>query len=240
MKNRKELTKEYNDVLKTEYKKIDSIKKKENSGYRYYGNAWATVVSIDIVGFKEIVKKLNNQDVVKIVQLFTDTVVSTANESGFKDIFRDAYFAGDEVLVVFETNTKEKINRSLDFAFFINTIVNDVLSEALISNIPLLTSFNAGIGVWTSNDNTLVYSGYKGSGQFVSSTLIGSAINFSSKLASIANRRGYPSILINKSVNENLIGTKQETANKYMKQYNLGGDIGIIYGGNIVKTMYNK
>ena len=226
--------------MNLEYQKIDTIRKKENSGYKYYGDAWATVVSIDIVGFKEIVKRLDNQDIVKIIQLFSDTVVSTARDPKFIDIFRDAYFTGDEVLVVFETSKTSKISLALEFSYYINAQINTVLSSVLVNKIPLLYSFKVGIGIWTSNDNTLVYSGQKSTSHFKATTLIGSSINYTYKLASTANRGRYPAILINSLMNTNPTKEGRVSADKWMEKYELGGGIGTIYGGNIVKTIYKK
>ncbi|MCK5866837.1 MAG: hypothetical protein KAG14_00415 [Mycoplasmataceae bacterium] len=238
MKNKNTLINEYNQILDLKYTKVDEIKKKENSGYRYYGNAWASVVSLDIVGFKNIVNKVDNENVVKIIQLFTETVITTAKDEMFSDIFRDAYFAGDEVLVVFDGNKKEKISRVVDFAFYVSTQINSVLSQVLVSKIGNLNTFKVGVGVWTSNDNTLVYNGYNKSENFNASTLIGNAINYASSLASIANRGRYPGIMINYITKNNLIGNTKESADKWMRQYNISGELNNIYGGDIVKTMY--
>ena len=240
MKNKNELIKEYNDILNLEYKEIKTIMKKDNYGHGYYGAAWATVVSVDIVGFKKIVKKLGNQEVVKIVQLFSDTVISTAKDPKFIDIFRDSYFMGKKVLVVFEAKTTSEISLALEFSYYINSQINEVLSSILIEKIPLLKDFKAGIGMWVSNDNTLVYSGQKGTENFNQSTLIGSSIDYASKLSSIANRKGYPAIMMNSLININLTSNGKQSTEKWMKKYELSGDMGITYGGNIVKSMYNK
>ena len=238
MKTKLELLKEYEDIFKTKYEEVNSIKHSDNSGYKFFGNSWASVVSIDIIGFKKMVASVDNETMVKVVQLFTDTVATLSRESYFKEVFRDIYYAGDQVLVVFDANQKEKISKVIEFSFYLNSQINQVLSSYIEKNVAGINSFKAGIGIWTSQDNTLVYSGLKGSKNHSNSTLIGSAINMSSELSSIASRNNKPEILMNSTTYINALGAQKESLEKWMKQISLGITREKIYGGSIVKTVY--
>ena len=241
MKTKDQIISEINNKLNAEYTKVDFMPRRESTSYNKYAKTWATVVAVDIVGFKKMVSLLSNEVMVKIIQLFNENVAHLAiNE--FKDIFRDIYYAGDEVIVVFAAKQKEKISRAVDFSFHINSIVNNVLAKQLMSSIPKLSSFSAGIGIWTSNDNTIVRSGLKSNEEYSNSTLIGSSINNACKLAKVANRGNYLeyNLLMNGITKINLVKTTKDSVEKWTTKLQLSIDgSNYVWGGSIVKTRYN-
>lgn len=241
MKTKLEFENKIIDRFKVKYKEIDHLPRRESSAYSSYSKTWATAVSVDIADFKKMVdpsSNINMEQMVKIVQLFNEIVAEVAMSETFKHIFRDIYYVGDEVIVIFNTTKKEQINEAVDFAFYMNTLINKVLSKKLISLIPVLNYFKAGIGVWTSNDNTLVRSGKKGDLEYSSSTLIGTSINYASKLSKMANRYPYGDypILISSLAKGNLQGQKNDIVSKHSQELNT--NIGKIWGMNIIKTAY--
>ena len=242
MKTKLEFENKIVNRFNVKYKEIDLLPRRESSGYSSFSKTWATAVSIDIVGFKKMVdpsSNINMEQMVKIVQLFNEIVAEVAMSELFKHIFRDIYYVGDEVIVVFNSSTKEQINEAVDFAFYMNSLINTVLSKKLISLIPNLNYFKAGIGVWTSNDNTLVRSGKKGDLEYSSSTLIGTSINYASKLSKMANRYPYDNypILLSGLAKGNLYNTMDDIVSKHAQELNT--NIGRIWGVNLIKTAYN-
>lgn len=241
MKTKLEFENKIIDRFKAQYKEIDHLPRRESSSYSSFSKVWATAVSIDIVGFKKMVglsSNINMEQMVKMVQLFNEIVAEVAMSETFKHIFRDIYYVGDEVIVVFNSSTKDQINEAIDFAFHMNSLINKVLSKQLISLIPVLNDFKVGIGVWTSNDNTLVRSGKKGDLEYSSSTLIGTSINYASKLSKMANRYPYGDypILISSLTKGNLQGSKNDVVSKWSQELNTS--VGRIWGMNIIKTAY--
>ncbi len=235
IKDKNTIEKEINDWLNVKYKEKTSLGRSEDAGYKSYGLGWATVVSIDIVDFKKIVEKNNNERITKIIQLFTKILSEAAKEF---NSYRDVYFAGDEVIVIFNGSKKENITEAVNFSFYANSLINTILSTKIKNKYQI--NLSSGIGVWTSNDNSLVMVGHRYS-KDTTTTLIGGAINKASYLAKKANRRKgnvqYPAILMNNTTYTNTLGDQKESIKKWMKLYSSEFNEKI-WGGNIVKTNY--
>ena len=241
MKTKLEFENKIVDRFNVQYKQIETLPRRESSGYSVISKTWATAVSIDIVGFKKMVdpnSNINMEQMVKIVQLFNEIVAEVAMSNEFKHVFRDIYYVGDEVIVVFNSATREEINSAVDFSFYINTLINYVLARKLNNFVPGLNNFKVGIGVWTSNDNTLVRSGKKGDSEYSSSTLIGTSINYASKLSKMANRYPYGNfpILLSPLTKGNLWNQIADDVSKWSQELNT--NVGQIWGLNLIKQSH--
>ena len=235
IKNKNEIEKEIDDWLNVRYEEKSSLGKSEQASYKTYGVGWATVVSIDIVGFKKIVEKYNNETVTKIIQLFTKILSETAKNF---DSYLDVYFAGDEVIVIFDGSKKKKITEAVNFSFYANSLINTILQKKIKSKYGI--DLSVGIGVWTSNDNSLVMVGHRYS-KDTTTTLIGGAINKASYLAKKANRTIgyviYPTILMNNTTYINLTGNIKDSVEKYARKYDSEFNEKVI-AVNLIKTNY--
>lgn len=212
MKNKEELLKEFNDVFSNNtYEKTNALPHRDNAGYKKYGNNWASVVSIDIRDFKRITLNNTNDKVVKLLQVFTKSLTETAKDQVNRSAFRDVYFAGDEVIVVFDASTNSHVECAVDFATYANSLTNHLLSG--VASKYGIQNFKCGIAVWTSNDNTLTMVGQKYSLEDSATTLIGSAINNACTLGKKANKQFRSPILINKQTFDKL----SESSKSYFK-----------------------
>lgn len=236
MKNKEQITKEMLEILNNKtYEETSILPTRENTGYKKYGNCPAVVVSIDIRNFKKYQEKYRSQWVVKTLQCFTRILTEYAKDSYFAQYFRDVYYAGDEVLVVFEGSKKNGISLAFEYAIYANSLINKILAKALKEAGLTGWDFRAGIGVWSSNDNTLTMVGQKYSSIDSTTTLIGSSINWASYIAKLGNKNGVKPILLNFDVANNLIDDQKESFDKWCKKYSQVNNEWV-YECNIIKT----
>ena len=213
--NKNELKNHMNNILKKAMTESKSgvLPKVDNAGFNIYNETWATVISTDIRDFKELISKYYRWASIKLMQAFTSTIIKISKEN---NNFVSAYVNGDEVISCFSADTQKKIDENVDTAIKINSAINILFPKVLISN-KYNKPFKAGIGVWTSNDNSLVKYGEKGSNNESFSTLVGKAINFAPFIGKFANKNGDKAIIINNltynnigSVNKGYFSAKQK------------------------------
>ncbi|MCK5867165.1 MAG: hypothetical protein KAG14_02075 [Mycoplasmataceae bacterium] len=183
----------------------------ENAGYDVFNNAWALVVAVDLRDYKKMVSKYKRWAIIRIIQGFTNTVIKQAKDSKY---FVDAYVNGDEVICVFQGNTIEKINEVFgDTVLKINSMIN-YLFPTLLKENGYEHFYGAGVGIWLSNNNSLVKYGEKSSAKHNFTTTIGDSINFSSKLAKFGKKNGNYEILLNETLWTNLNDENKNWINK--------------------------
>lgn len=232
MKNKEELLKEFKDVFSnTTYEKTSILPFRDNTGYKKYGNNWATVVSIDIRGFKKMFETHPNEKIVKLLQIFTKSMTDVAKDAIFSKAFRDIYFAGDEVIAVFESSTNDNAIKAIEFVTYAHSISNFLIKT--VAEQYGVHNFKCGIGVWTSSDNTLTMVGQKYSTSDSSTTLIGSAINYGCFLGKKANKDQHKPIMINKKTFDKLSQEWQKYFKYCCNEFNEQ-----IYEGEVHYTNY--
>ena len=206
----------------------------ENAGYNVYNEAWAIVIAADIRNYKEMVASYQRWAIIRIIQAYTNSLISAVSES---DNFVDAYVNGDEVLMVFRGDTKEKISQIFeDTLVHINSIANYLLPNLLKEN-GYDYEFKVGIGCWLSNNNSLIKYGERRGHSFF--TTMGDSINYASALAKIANKNHYKQILYNYALMSNLEGKAKEQHSKW-SQYQLELYNQSIYGCSVRFDEYDE
>ena len=125
----------------------------ENAGYDVFNEAWAMAIAIDMVDFKKALSYYYRWAIIRIIQAFTNTIIHAAKRESKN--FIDAYVNGDQVIIILKAETKQKISENHDLAVLINSIVNYLFPTLMKEN-----DFNKevyfGVGVWLSNDNSLI------------------------------------------------------------------------------------
>lgn len=212
-----------------------SIPKASNAGFNTYNEAWATVVSVDIRGFKNMAARYHKWATIKMMQAFTSTIIKISKEN---PNFISAYVNGDEVISCFSANLVSKINTNVNTVIKINSAINILFPRVLLAQ-GYNAGFEAGIGVWTSDKNSLVKYGEKGTSDESFSTLVGESINFASTIGKVANKNGNEQIIMNDLTYNNIKG--EETA-KYLSSLNLnvGGTMKTVWQSSVRYTDYNE
>lgn len=173
----------------------------ENASFQRYGVYWCTAISIDIREFKKICEKFYKPAVIKLVQAFSSSLIRIMKKN---PMFKYSTVNGDEVIGVFATPSKEATNTNFKTAILCNSFVNYLFPKILAEKGYTNINFKAGVGVWTSNDNSIVRYGEKGSQHDSDITVIGSSINWSSHLAKISLKNNNCEILFNETTKQNL------------------------------------
>ena len=218
-------------MQKNETKKIPNPK---NVGYNVYNETWAIVISANIRNYKEMIKYYERWAIIRIIQAFTDSIISSVSDSKH---FVDAYVNIDEVIIVFHAEFKEKISKIFKNELVtINSIANYLLPKLLKEN-GYNYEFKAGIGCWLSQNNSLIKYGERKNRSFF--TTIGDSINYSSTLAKLANKNSYSQILYNNVLAINLIGKALKNHQKLgLYHFNLKNQS--IYGFDLHWKEYNE
>ena len=219
------------------YEPIEHLTKKEDKSFYTHGSSWASTVAIDIVGFKNLVKEIDNEKMVKIIQLFNELITREAHSPEYKEYIRDIYYVQDEVMVIFDGNSQDGVTRATLFAASVNSLINNILSKRI--NITLgIQDFKAGIGIWTSKENSLVRTHIQDLKTYTSS-LIGVSIHNARRIAKSANRNGKPAILLNGLTFSNLFGEAGKAVMNLLEAQPFNLDNITLYGGNLVQAKYN-
>ena len=206
----------------------------ENAGYNVYNEAWAIVIATDIRDYKKMVASYERWAIIRIIQAYTDSLISAVSDS---TNFVDAYVNGDEVLMVFRGDTKEKISKIfIDTLVHINSIANYLLPNLLKEN-GYDYEFKVGIGCWLSDNNSLIKYGERRGHSFF--TTIGDSINYASELANKANKNYNVEILYNNTLASNLEGEAKEQHEKWGQyKFELNGQS--IYGCSVRFDEYDE
>ncbi len=226
-----------NNILKYISKPMKKIKSKklpnpENAGYDVYNEAWAIVIAADIRNYKDMVQHYERWQIIRIIQAFTDSLISSVSDS---DHFVDAYVNGDEVIIVFRAETEEKTSEIfVNELIIINSIANYLLPRLLSEN-GYDYEFKVGIGCWLSENNSLIKYGERKNRSFF--TTIGDSINYASELAKLANKNSNSQILYNNVLVMNLTSEALEDHKKWGSyQFNLESQS--IYGFDLCWEEY--
>ena len=218
-------------MQKNETKKIPNP---ESIGYNVYNEAWAIVISANIRNYKEMIKYYERWAIIRIIQAFTNSIISSVSDS---EHFVDAYVNGDEVIIVFRAEYKEKISKIFKNELVtINSIANYLLPKLLKEN-GYNYEFKVGIGCWLSQNNSLIKYGEIKNKSFF--TTIGDSINYASKLAKLANKNSNSQVLYNNVLVVNLINEGLEN-HKKLGSYQFDLKSQSIYGFNFDMTQYNE
>lgn len=180
-----------------------TLPKVGNASFKRYNKTWATVIAVDIVGYKKMMEAYKRWAMINILQAFTSSVIKLGKENPY---FVSAYINGDQVILCFSADKVHKINSIYYTALRINYIANQLQDETMRENgyIYHEGKFSVGIGIWTSDDNSLVKYGEKGSEDESFSTLIGQAINYATEISNYANRNWRKEILMNYTTYRNI------------------------------------
>ena len=218
-----------NSMKKNETKRLPNP---ENAGYNVYNEAWAIVICADIRNYKEMVKFYKRWAIIRIIQAFTDSLISSVSDS---EHFADAYVNGDKVIIVFRAEEKEKICEIFENELItINSIANYLLPKLLKEN-GFNREFKVGIGCWLSKNNSLIKYGERKNRSFF--TTIGDSINYASQLAKLANKNYNKQILYNNLLVINLVNKGLENHNKW-GSYQFDLENQSIYGSSVRWNQY--
>lgn len=222
-------TKEYiKNMFEENWNETKNISLQKVPNETLKGKCWATAVVFDICNFKNIVKKHENEIVLKLIRIYHTTIINLANDSKYKSNIVDINTTMDKIIIVFQSVSKEDLANTIDFVIHANSFLNYLITNKIkkISSNNIQLKF--GIGVWSSNDNSLIVSEVANK---VYSTTIGSAVEHASFLAKIANRtKGIVSnkeIMLNEVAKINLSGDVKDIVNINMSRTNS------VYGENI-------
>lgn len=194
--SKKDIENHIKNLLTKEMKKSSSNKlpNSSNASYNIYSESWATSIAVDIVKFKDsVINGYERKRAINIMQAFTSTIIKISKEN---PNFISAYVNGDQVIANFSSATKKDMASVYGTAIKINSAIN-VLMPKILQNHWYKNEFKVGIGIWASNNNSLIKYGEKGSSEESFTTLVGDAINFSTQLSDLANRNGQTPILMN-------------------------------------------
>ena len=155
-----------------------------NAAFNVYSNSWATVIAIDVVDYQEQMEYYERHEVIKMLQSFTSTIIKIGKEN---DRFVSAYLNGDQVIICFSTPSKTSLKSIYETAVKINSFANHLFPLLLVEE-GYDYEFKCGIGIWVSDDNSLIKYGEKGTTEESYSTIIGESINNATMLSDLANR----------------------------------------------------
>lgn len=223
-----------NNILTKDMKESDNprLPNVENASWNIYNVTWATVIAVDIVDFGDQINFYKRWAIINIMQAFTSTVIKIGKEN---DNFVSAYVAGDQVILCFSTYTKEKIQSIYSTAIEINSAINYLMKQTLEEN-KYNHDWQVGVGIWTSEDNSLVKYGEKSTTNEVFSTIVGESIIEATRLSDEANRGGYPEILMNDITFINLDKECDPVKNNWI--HSVSGLGSGIYGCNVRYQSY--
>lgn len=197
-----------NTLEKDDGETIPSI---NNASFNKYGRYWATTISVDIRNFKKMCDLYNLPSVIKLTQAFSSSLIKIMKEN---ENYRYSTANGDEIIGVFSSSRKEKINDNFNTAILCNSFVNYLFPKLLKEKGYNSIEFKAGIGVWTSNDNSIIRYGEKGSANESHVTVIGSTINWASFLAKKSMKGNNCEILFNNLTKINLTEERLQNASQ--------------------------
>ena len=231
-----------NNILKKQMQKSESgvIPRAKNAAFNKYGLAWATTIAIDIVGFKEILNRYDRKWVINILQAFSSTAIKIGKEN---PNFISAYVNGDEVILNFSAESKNKITENYETALKINSAINYLFETMLKKNKYNLWN-GVGIGVWTTKDNSIVKYGERGTELESFNTLIGDSIVYASYAAKLANRPRYTNqrIIMNGTTKINIDKNKPSIAKGWIKEVKISNDESLksfnLYGASVLYGDY--
>mgnify|MGYP002624048540 CR=1 FL=1 len=171
----------------------------------------------------------NNQDISKIIKSFTSELIEILRNN---DNLREVGIRGDCVYAIYTTPTQKDDDELFTLACYCNTyliMLNELLAEY---NLP---SIKAGIGLATSK-LLVIKAGRKHVG-INDKIWIGNAVVDASNFSSIANRKGYRSIVMSVPFYKNIIKYEKDIKENLVKAES---DYGDCYMGNIIITDFKN
>ena len=198
--------------------------------------SWITAVFVDIRDSSVLCADEDKEKVAKIIKSFTSEIIEILRQD---DNLREIGIRGDCVYAIYTTSIKPEVYEIASKTFFVNTylkMLNVMLKERGLPTI------KAGIGMSTAKE-LVVKAGRKNVG-INSQIWIGKAVSVASNLASLANKNGIDACAYSAFSYDSFIEEMEEkNTNKKPREwfhYHWNEAVGGYYGGDIVKTKFNK
>lgn len=219
------------EILKNDLEIIDKDKLPKSDDLTFENSyySWISSIFIDICDSSILFKNENNQDISKIIKSFTSELIEILRNN---DNLREVGIRGDCVYAIYTTPTQKDDDDLFTLACYCNTyliMLNELLAEY---NLP---SIKAGIGLATSK-LLVIKAGRKHVG-INDKIWIGNAVVDASNFSSIANRKGYRSIVMSVPFYKNIIKYEKDIKENLVKAES---DYGDCYMGNIIITDFKN
>ena len=142
-----------------------------NIGYKNVYKGWVAAISCDIRNYKELCIRTKVNNLLKIIQIYSTNIITIGNLSS-NYIFSS--LNGDEVILVFKSESKNDNDEILEVAIWINTF-KDMFVNYVKKNWNIKINF--GIGISLKNNQIIAKYGKKYNDHDNELTVIGSVIN---------------------------------------------------------------
>ncbi|MGL4560699.1 MAG: adenylate/guanylate cyclase domain-containing protein [Brevinema sp.] len=227
---KKRIEKILNSKLKIE--KRNRLTTVEDLPYEDSYKSWITAIFVDIRNSAELFKK-DQIMVSKMIKSFTSEVITILAENNNNCLERG--IRGDCVYAVYSTPQKPDIDKILDMAYYINTLI-DMLNKLFEKNS--YPKIQIGIGVSTSQELIIKAGRYRDDhDENIDNNAIvwiGEAVSRASKLSSFGNKNNIDPIVISKTTYTNI----SEQNQTFFKKIDEGSST--VYHGSVRKTEFKK